>query len=136
MNPMYLFRGGVPRREFAAQMPLPVRIGMRTVGKRFLREYPFEEAYFLERALRFREALTMSLVLLGGINRRSTMERAMRLGFQYVALGRALVHEPGLVARLAGEPLGSGGCIHCNRCMPTIYETGGTHCPVITQGAR
>ena len=26
MNPMYLFRGGVPRREFAAQMPLPVRM--------------------------------------------------------------------------------------------------------------
>ncbi len=30
MNPMYLFRGDAPRREFAAAMPQPVRLGMRT----------------------------------------------------------------------------------------------------------
>ncbi len=33
MNPMYLFRGGAPVAEFAAAMPLPVRVGMRTVGQ-------------------------------------------------------------------------------------------------------
>lgn len=129
MNPMYLFRGGVPRREFAAAMPLPVRVGMRAGGAKFLRSYDFEEAYFLDKALEFRKALTMSLVLLGGINRRATIERAMSLGFQYVAMARALLHEPGLVRRLEGERRGSGACIHCNRCMPTIYDTTGTHCP-------
>ena len=30
MNPMYLFRGDVPLAEFAASMPLPVRLGMKT----------------------------------------------------------------------------------------------------------
>ncbi len=29
MNPMYLFRGDAPRREFAAVMPQPVRLGMQ-----------------------------------------------------------------------------------------------------------
>ncbi|QIX28211.1 NADH:flavin oxidoreductase [Nocardioides sp. JQ2195] len=129
MNPMYLFRGGVPLREFAAAMPLPVRLGMRTVGSRFLKAYDFEEAYFLDKALEFRKALTMSLVLLGGINRRATIERAMSLGFQYVAMARALLHEPDLVRRLEDERRGVGACIHCNRCMPTIYDPAGTHCP-------
>ncbi|MDT0200579.1 NADH:flavin oxidoreductase [Nocardioides sp. AE5] len=133
MNPMYLFRGGAPVKEFAASMPLPVRIGMRTVGKGFLKEYPFREGYFLDKALEFRKELAIPLMLLGGINQRDTMERAMGLGFDFVVMGRALLHEPGLVNRLAAEAGGSGTCIHCNRCMPTIYSPGGTHCPVLAE---
>lgn len=130
MNPMYLFRGDAPRREFAAVMPQPVRLGMRLMGKRFLKEYPFREAYFLEPALRFRQALAMPLMLLGGINRLETMEQAMAEGFEFVALGRALLREPDLVERLRSGRQVGGACIHCNRCMPTIYDR--TRCPVTT----
>lgn len=131
MNPMYLFRGDVPAREFAASMPLPVRWGLRTpIGRSFLKTYPFEEAYFEEKALRFRAALAMPLMLLGGINRLETMQRAMAEGFDFVAMGRAVLREPDLVNRLRSEEATAGACIHCNRCMPTIYS--GTRCPVIT----
>ena len=133
MNPMYLFRGGVPLREFAAQMPMPVRLGMRVGGKGFLKSYPFEEAYFLDKALRVRAAVSLPLMLLGGINRRDTMERAMEQGFEYVAMGRALLREPDLVNRLAQRQQAGGVCIHCNRCMPTIYT--GTTCPIIEETA-
>ena len=133
MNPMYLFRGEAPVREFAAAMPLPVRLGMRLGGKRFLKEYPFEEAYFWDQAVRFREALSIPLMLLGGINRRDTMERAMERGFDFVAMGRALLREPDLVHRLESERQVGGVCIHCNRCMPTIYS--GTRCPVSPEPA-
>ncbi|MEJ7834333.1 MAG: NADH:flavin oxidoreductase [Nocardioides sp.] len=129
MNPMYLFRGEAPVAEFAATMPLVVRLGMRTpVGRSFLKEYPFEETYFWERAVRFREALAMPLMLLGGINRLDTMERAMAADFDFVAMGRALLREPDLVDRLASGRATAGVCIHCNRCLPTIYS--GTRCPV------
>ena len=132
MNPMYLFRGGAPVSEFAASMPLVVRLGMRTpVGKSFLKSYPFEEAYFREKALRFRAGLSLPLMLLGGINRRDTMEQAMADGFDFVAMGRALLREPDLVNRLAAGRAEEGVCIHCNRCMPTIYS--GTRCPVIAE---
>ncbi|WP_193606715.1 NADH:flavin oxidoreductase [Nocardioides lijunqiniae] len=130
MNPMYLFRGDVPLKEFAASMPLPVRLGMRTpMGRSFMKHYDFHEAYFWEKALRFREALTMPLMLLGGINRLDTMERAMEHGFDFVAMGRAVLREPDLVNRLQAGRQTSGACIHCNRCMPTIYS--GTRCPVV-----
>ena len=109
-------------------MPVPVRWGMRLGGARFLKEYPFEEAYFREKALVFRKALTMPLMLLGGINRLETMQRAMADGFEFVAMARALLREPDLVARLASGEAESGVCTHCNRCMPTIYS--GTRCPV------
>lgn len=134
MNPMYLFRGEAPVREFAATMPLLVRLGMKTpVGRRFLKAYPFEEAYFREKALRFREAVSMPLMLLGGINRLATMEQAMADGFDFVAMGRALLREPDLVDRLQSGRATAGVCIHCNRCMPTIYS--GTRCPVAQEVA-
>jgi 2,4-dienoyl-CoA reductase-like NADH-dependent reductase (Old Yellow Enzyme family) len=134
MNPMYLFRGDAPVREFAATMPLVVRLGMRTpVGRRFLRAYPFEEAYFRDKALRFRSELSMPLMLLGGINRRETMEQAMADGFEFVALGRALLREPDLIDRLAAGAAAEGVCIHCNRCMSTIYS--GTRCVVVEEAA-
>jgi 2,4-dienoyl-CoA reductase-like NADH-dependent reductase (Old Yellow Enzyme family) len=130
MNPMYLFRGEAPVSEFAATMPAMVRFGMKTpVGRRFLKAYPFEEAYFREKQLRFREALSMPLMQLGGINRLDTMERSMADGFDFVAMGRALLREPDLVDRLASGRATAGVCIHCNRCMPTIYS--GTRCVVI-----
>ena len=128
-NPMYLFRGEAPIREMAATMPGAIGLGFRVLGKRFLPEYPFEEAYFLPYARQFREALTMPLILLGGINRLDTIHRAMAEGFEFVAMGRALLREPDLVAKLQAGVSAEGLCIHCNKCMPTIYR--GTHCVLV-----
>jgi 2,4-dienoyl-CoA reductase-like NADH-dependent reductase (Old Yellow Enzyme family) len=50
----------------------------------------------------------------------------MREGFEFVALGRALLREPDLVRRLATGAASESLCVHCNKCMPTIYR--GTHC--------
>jgi 2,4-dienoyl-CoA reductase-like NADH-dependent reductase (Old Yellow Enzyme family) len=135
MNPMYLFRGEVPAKEFAATMPPLVRFGMRTpMGKGFLKHYDFEEAYFFDKASQFRTALAMPLMLLGGINTLDTMERAMAAGFDFVAMGRALLREPDLVRKLESGRQRAGVCIHCNRCMPTIYS--GTRCPEIPAQPR
>jgi 2,4-dienoyl-CoA reductase-like NADH-dependent reductase (Old Yellow Enzyme family) len=129
-NPMYLFRGDAPVRELSRAMPRPMGIGVRLFGRRFLRSYPFEEAYFLERARRFRAALDLPLILLGGINRLDTVEQALASGFEFVAMGRALLMEPDLVERMRTGRAGAGVCTHCNRCMATIYR--GTRC-VLTE---
>jgi len=127
-NPMYLFRGDVPLEEFADAMPPLQRWGIKAVGQRFFRHYPFEEAYMLPMARRFRERLDMPLMLLGGVNRRETLDLAMAEGFEYVAMARALLREPDLVNRMRAGRVDHGVCIHCNRCMPTIYSR--TRCPV------
>ena len=130
LNPMYLFRGDVPLKEFAANMPAFVRFGLKTpMGKSFFKAYPFEEAFLREKALAFREGLTMPLIMLGGINDKATMDRAMAEGFEFVAMGRALLREPDLVNRMQAGETTKGICIHCNQCMPTIYT--GTRCTVL-----
>ncbi len=131
-NPMYLFRGEAPLKEFAAPLPMPLRLGFRLVGRRFMPSYPFEEAFFLPYARQFRAALTMPLILLGGINRLDTMEQALDEGFTLVAMARALLRQPDLVDRLQRGTASESLCVHCNRCMPTIYR--GTRCVLVGEG--
>jgi 2,4-dienoyl-CoA reductase-like NADH-dependent reductase (Old Yellow Enzyme family) len=131
LNPMYLFRGDAPLKEFAGAFKPPLRWGMRITGKRFLREYPYREAYLLREAKLFRAELSMPLILLGGITNRETMDLAMAEGFDFVAMGRALLAEPDLINRIAADGAAHtvhSACTHCNQCMPTIYSR--TRCVV------
>src|ERR1700722_1844647 len=110
VNPMYLFRGDAPLKEFAGAFKPPLRWGMGMTGTKFLREYPYREAYLLREAKQFRAELTMPLILL-------------------VAMGRALLAEPDLINRIARDGAGvRSACTHCNRCMPTIFTR--TRCVV------
>ncbi|OSC43025.1 NADH:flavin oxidoreductase [Mycobacterium decipiens] len=129
VNPMYLFRGDAPIKEFAGAFKPPLRWGMRMTGKKFLRQYPYRDAYLLREARLFRAELTMPLILLGGITNRRTMDLAMAQGFQFVAMARALLAEPDLINRIAAEgDRARSACTHCNQCMPTIYSR--TRCVV------
>ncbi|WP_406299051.1 NADH:flavin oxidoreductase [Embleya sp. NBC_00888] len=129
LNPMYLFRGDAPVPEFAATFPQPQRLGVKLIGNRILRSYPYEEAYLLASARQFRAELKLPLILLGGITNRDTMDLAMTEGFEFVAMGRAVLREPDLINRIAAERDTRSLCIHCNKCMPTIYSR--TRCVVI-----
>ena len=130
-NPMYLFRGDVPMSEFAATFPQPTKLGLQAVGRFFLRTYPYEPAYLLESARQFRSAVNLPLVLLGGITDKAGMDLAMAEGFDFVAMGRALLREPDLINKIAADNAVESLCIHCNKCMPTIYS--GTRCVLVPQ---
>lgn len=133
-NPMYLFRGEAPIREMAEAFPPALRLGFKLTAKRFMPEYPFEEAYFLPYARQFRAALDMPLILLGGINRMETVQQALAEGFSFVAMGRALLREPDLIDRWQKGDTTESLCIHCNKCVPTIYS--GTHCVLVSPAER
>jgi 2,4-dienoyl-CoA reductase-like NADH-dependent reductase (Old Yellow Enzyme family) len=128
-NPMYLFRGEAPVAEMAQAMPKVIRPAFRLFGRAFLHEYPYEEAYLLPYARQFRAALDMPLVLLGGINRLETVHGALAEGFDFVAMGRALLREPELVNRWQKGATHESLCVHCNKCMATIYR--GTRCVLV-----
>jgi 2,4-dienoyl-CoA reductase-like NADH-dependent reductase (Old Yellow Enzyme family) len=131
VNAMYLFRGDAPIKGFAKGFHRPMRWGVRLAGKKVLREYPYREAYLLRDAKLFRAELKMPLVLLGGITNRETMDLAMAEGFDFVAMGRALLAEPDLINRIKADGDQHSvlsKCTHCNECMTTIYTH--THCVV------
>ena len=87
-------------------------------GKKFFREYPYREAYLLRDAKLFRAELTMPLILLGGITNRETMDLAMAEGFEFVAMGRALLAEPDLINRIMAD----GDAHWCGRRVRTAIS--------------
>jgi len=133
-NPMYLFRGEAPIAEMAEAFPQPIRSAFKVMGKKFLPSYPFEEAYFLAYARQFKAALDLPLILLGGINRLETVQHALDEGFRFVAMGRALLREPDLLLRWQAGQRDEALCVHCNKCMPTIFTR--THCVLVPESER
>ncbi|MGW0055140.1 NADH:flavin oxidoreductase [Nocardia nova] len=126
LNPMYLFKGEAPLNEFAAVMSPLMRFGVKVAGKFFLHDYPYEDLFMLDAARQIRANVSMPLVLLGGITDKAALDTAMAEGFEFVAMARALLREPDLINRIAKDNQTKSLCIHCNKCMPTIFYD--THC--------
>jgi 2,4-dienoyl-CoA reductase-like NADH-dependent reductase (Old Yellow Enzyme family) len=120
-SPMFLMRGTTPLARLIANQPTRFRRAvMRVVMPRVIRSYDFEEAFFLPAARRFRAAVGLPLMLLGGVTKLSTMTRAMQDGFDFVALGRALIRRPDLVRQLESGALDASPCVPCNQCMADV----------------
>lgn len=130
LNPMYLFHGRPPRKEFADAFSGPMRTGLKIGGPVFLKHYPYRDTYLLPLAKQLRQAVDLPLILLGGVTDRASINTALREGFDFVAMGRALLREPNLPNLLAADPSAHSACTHCNLCMPTIYSK--TRCPIRT----
>ena len=128
-NPMYLFKGPAPIKDFAAAMPQPLRAGIRVFGRAVFHDYPYQDGYLLEDAKTVRATVKLPMIYLGGVTDRAVMDKAMDAGFQFVAMARALLMEPDLINRIQADAAVTSRCIHCNRCMPTIYS--GSRCVLV-----
>ena len=126
LNPMYLFKGPAPLREFAAAMREPVRTGVRLFGRTRLHGYPYQDAYLLARRHAGARRGRLPMILLGGVtSRRGDGRGAARPdSSSWRWRGRCCASR---IWSTACRPIRHAvGCIHCNRCMPTIYT--GTRC--------
>ena len=120
--PMYVMRGQMPIRTMTHYMTCWwLKYGVRLVGKYMIPSVPFREAYFLEDALKFREALDIPLVYVGGLVSRQKIEEVLSHGFEAVQMGRALLNEPDFVNRMRREENARCNCRHSNYCIARMY---------------
>ncbi len=70
----------------------------------------------------------MPLAYLGGAKSLAAVHTAMAEGFDCVAMGRALIHDPDLVNKYRVGEATASGCTACNRCIVMMYSPGGTSC--------
>jgi 2,4-dienoyl-CoA reductase-like NADH-dependent reductase (Old Yellow Enzyme family) len=128
-NPMFLFRGPSPLREMVAvEHDAVQKWALRLFGAVIVRGSRFSELYFLEEAKRVRQAVKIPVILLGGVVSRAGVERAMREGFDFVAMGRALIADPDFVHRLQHGKLERSRCDACNKCIAEMDREGGVRC--------
>ena len=133
-NQMYLFRGETDLEGMSKTQKGIFRLGVKWFGKLVLGEYPYEHLYMLKSARQFQTVVKKAqLILLGGINDYVHLQTAMQEGFDFVAMGRALLREPDIINKLKDNPLGRGRCIQCNKCMSTVFQT--TNCVFIPEYA-
>ena len=128
--PMYVMRGEMPIYSMTYYMKQWwLKYGVRMCGRMMVPSVPYKPLYFLEDALRFKEALSLPLVYVGGVTTRRGLEEIIdRQGFEFVQMGRSLLREPGFVARVKEEvDKGSDedvdcGCDHVNYCIARMYS--------------
>ena len=120
--PMHVMYGSMPTRTMSYYMePSVIKPLARYFGKILVPAVPFREAYFYEDALKFREALKLPLIYVGGLTARDKIEMVLDAGFQFVAMARALINEPGFVNRMKKEGNVRCNCEHANYCIGRMY---------------
>jgi 2,4-dienoyl-CoA reductase-like NADH-dependent reductase (Old Yellow Enzyme family) len=130
-NVMKMFRGDSVLKGLIEQERNPIaRLGLRLIGPRMFRKYPYEELYFLDDARRIRDRVQCQLVYIGGCSTRASIDTVMREGFDFVQLGRPLLKDPDFVNHAMGDPGYDSGCTHCNRCVALIDHPDGIRCPL------
>lgn len=124
--PMAVMRGRIPAKTMAHYMSikeLPQKIVVNLFGNRMIKQYDFQECYFLENARKFRAALDIPLVYVGGLVSREGIERVLDEGFELVQMARALVNDPGFVNKMRNGDLSTrSGCDHRDYCIARMYS--------------
>ncbi len=122
--PMAVMRGQIPIYTMSYYMKCWwLKYMTRWFGGMMIQQYPFEECYFLEDAKRFREALSLPLIYVGGLVSREGVERALNAGFEALQMARVLVNDPAFVNHMmeAGVEYRSE-CDHRNYCIARMYS--------------
>ena len=123
-TPMYVMRGEMPIHTMTHYMDkVWLKFGVRACGKMMVPTVPYQEAFFLEDALRFRQAMPdMKFIYVGGLVAGDKINEVLSHGFEAVQMARSLLNEPDFVNRLKEDPHHRGGCRHSNYCTARMYS--------------
>ena len=124
--PMAVMRGAMPLKTLAHYMnPWRfwwLKMGLALVGRKMIPTVPFQEAYFLEDALKFRKELKLPLIYVGGLVSRRKIDEVLNSGFELVHMARALVHDTQFVNKMQqADENYRNGCKHSNYCIARMY---------------
>lgn len=126
-TPMYVMRGELPLQTMTHYMDKPwLKYGIRSckplVRNIMTKPVPYKEVFFLDDALKFREAIPdMKFIYVGGLVCGDKINEVLGHGFEAVQMARCLLNEPDFVNRLNEDPHHRCGCKHSNYCIGRMY---------------
>jgi len=123
--PMEVMRGAMPIRTLAYYMDMRkfwwLKAMLRLIGRIMIPTVPYREAYFLEEARLFRQAVELPLVYVGGMVSRAGMEEVLDAGFEALQMARALIRDTDFVNKLRDGEMNCSDCRHSNYCIGRMY---------------
>jgi 2,4-dienoyl-CoA reductase-like NADH-dependent reductase (Old Yellow Enzyme family) len=123
--PMEVMRGAMPLKTMTHYMDMRkfwwLRAMVRVFGRIMVPTVPYSEGYFLEDAKKFRAAVKLPLIYVGGLVSRQKMEEVLEAGFQGLQVARALVRDTDFVKKLYRGEIDRSPCGHSNYCIGRMY---------------
>ncbi|MGN1210102.1 MAG: NADH:flavin oxidoreductase [Candidatus Cryptobacteroides sp.] len=125
-HPQYVMRGQFPVKTIVHYFPWSqwwLKIGVLIGGKIVAPTVPFKKLYFLEDALKFKEAMPeFPFVYVGGVVDREGADKVIDLGFPMVQMGRAVLEDTDFVNKMKADEHHCSGCEHSNFCIGRMYS--------------
>ena len=138
-HPQYVMRGQFPVKAIVHYFPWSkwwLKLGVLLGGKIVAPSVPFKKLYFMDDALKFREAMPdFPFVYVGGVVDRKSAEEAMAKGFPMIQMGRAVLEDTEFVNKMQADEKYCSGCTHSNFCIGRMYSKSmqcHKHCEDIT----
>ena len=100
------------------------KITMLLFGPVIIKKYDFTPNFFLDKALKVRQAVTIDLVYLGGVDSREGILKILEAGFNFIALARPLIHDPEFLIKIKDAQLEKSLCNRCNECIVEMDREG------------
>ena len=123
--PMEVMRGAMPLKTLSHYMDMKsfwwLKAMLALIGRVMIPTVPYKEAYFLDEAKKFRAALKMPLVYVGGMVSKEKMEEVLSSGFEALQMARALIRDTDFVNKLKSGETACSGCGHSNYCIGRMY---------------
>ena len=123
--PMEVMRGAMPIKTMAHYMDMRkfwwLKALVRVFGRIMVPTVPYQEGYFLEDAKKFRAAVRLPLIYVGGMVSRQKMEEVLAAGFDGLQMARALVRDTDFVNKLHSGETDRSPCGHSNYCIGRMY---------------
>ena len=123
--PMEVMRGAMPLRAMTHYMdPWKfwwLKALVRGFGRILIPTVPYREGYFLEDAKRFRAAVRLPLIYVGGMVSLQKMEEVLAAGFDGLQVARALIRDTDFVNKLRSGEIVRSECGHSNYCIGRMY---------------
>lgn len=124
-NPFYLMRGKVPLKGMVQNgSSWAEKLTMAVFGPLIIKKYRFTSNFFLEQAIKVRQAVKIDLVYLGGVDSQQGIEQIIDAGFDFIGLARPLIHDPNFIHKIRSGLIDKSNCNRCNKCIVEMDRQG------------
>lgn len=124
-SPFYMMRGHIPLKGMIQNgSSWAEKITMSLFGPLIIKKYDFTPNFFLEKALKVRQAVSIDLVYLGGVDSRKGILEILDAGFNFIALARPLIHDPEFLIKIKEGLVEKSLCNRCNECIVEMDREG------------
>ena len=137
--PQYVMRGEFPTKAIAHYLPASqwwLKICLYIGSWAVCPTVTFKHLFFMEDALKFREAMPdYPFIYVGGVTTGEDARKVLENGFPLFQMGRAVLEDTDFVNKLKADENHCSGCEHSNFCIGRMYSKSmqcHKHCEDIT----